>query len=523
MKKIQPLVHKPWARSLIAAAAILVLVPACGTPAQDSGQQSTGTPKDGGTLTLAAIGGGQTETLDPTKWANTPDQTRLGALYDQLVELGQDGSPQMLLASEFTPNEDGTEWTMSVRENVKFHDGTPLTAADVLYSLRRVVDSGAAAAATLSVVDFDRTEKVDDHTIVFQLKKPAGDFPSFFVDPSTSIVKSGTENFEAPVGTGPFKFKSWTRGDRSVFVRNDDYWGTKAHLDELVVMPMSDETARVNAVLSGAVDVSVDVSPTSVAAFEQAGVSVAAKTGAAASNFYMRADSAPTNQPALREALSLAIDRQKCVDVALQGKGTVASDLFGVNFPSFPKDAETISYDPERAKSVLAKAGINNPSITLHLGPGGPGMVECAQVFQESAKAAGITIDFSTVPGQDVFNPDAGYLSWDFGMTAWLGASFEYLARMTMLNGAFFDEVGFANPEFDRAFFEAQALMDADARNAAYAELAKQIQQEHIYIVWGYGDFLTAHAGKVQGLDAYAGGKQVGFRMAGLNEVWLDQ
>ncbi|ORV21241.1 hypothetical protein AWB99_26925 [Mycolicibacterium confluentis] len=459
--------------------------------------------------------------MDPTKWLNTPDQTRIGALYDQLVALGSDGNPEMQLATDFTPNADGTEWTVVLRPGVTFHDGSPLSSKDVMYSLKRVMDSGAVASATLSSIDFDRSEAVDDGTIVFRLNRPAGDFPSFFVDPSTSIIKSGTTEFENPVGTGPFKFKSWTRGDRSIFERNDDYWGTKAHLDELVIMPMSDETARTNALMSGAVDVSVDVSPTAVSTLEKTGLQLSRKTGASASNFYLRTDSVPTDNPALREAMALAIDRQKCVDVALQGEGEVASDLFGFNFPSFPTDAPKISYDPEKAKSVLAKANISNPKLTLHLGPGGPGMVECAQVFQESAKAAGITIDISTVPGQDVFNPDAGYLSWDFGMTAWLGNSFQDVARLTMLDGAFFKETGFTDPAFDKAFYAAQALMDADARNAAYAELAKRIQGEHIYIIWGYGDFITAHTGNVHGLEAYAGGKSVGFRMAGLNEVWM--
>lgn len=504
-------------------AAITVFATGCGGAPTGTPGADAGAPRDGGTLTLAAIGGGQAETLDPTKWLAAPDQTRIGALYDQLTALSPEGSPELLLAREITPNTDGTEWTVRIREGVTFHDGSPMTADDVLYSIRRVKDSGAVASATLSTVDMDRSEKVDDHTIVFRLSAPVGDFPAFFVDPSTSIVKNGATDFEKPIGTGPFKFQSWTRGDRSVFVRNDSYWGQKARVDELVVVPMADETARTNALLSGAIDVAVDVAPTSVSTFESSGMRTTSKTGAAASNFYLRADTEPTENPALREALALAIDRQKCVDVALQGKGTVASDLFGRNFPSFPTDAPEISYDPDRARTLLERAGLAPATVTLTMGPGGAGMVECAQVFQESAKAAGITINIETIPGQDVFNPDAGYLSWDFGMTNWMGNSFQDVARLTMLTDAFFDEIGFANPEFDKKFAEAQSLMDTDERNAAYAALAKQVQAEHIYIVWGYGDFVTAHSSRVQGLDAYAGGEAMGFRMAGLNEAWVSQ
>lgn len=121
--------------------------------------------------------------MDPTKWLNTPDQTRIGALYDQLVALGSDGNPEMQLATDFTPNADGTEWTVVLRPGVTFHDGSPLSSKDVMYSLKRVMDSGAVASATLSSIDFDRSEAVDDGTIVFRLNRPAGDFPSFFVDP----------------------------------------------------------------------------------------------------------------------------------------------------------------------------------------------------------------------------------------------------------------------------------------------------------------------------------------------------
>ncbi len=520
---IRARLHPKMTIGAMLIAVTTVIATGCGGAATEgvTNGADAGAPQDGGTLTLSAIGGGQAETLDPTKWLNSPDQTRIGALYDQLTALSPEGSPEMLLATAITPNADGTEWTVALREGVTFHDGSPMTADDVLYSIRRVKDSGAVASATLATVDMDRSEKVDDHTILFRLTTPVGDFPAFFVDPSTSIVKNGATDFEHPIGTGPFKFKSWTRGDRSVFERNDAYWGQKAHVDELVVVPMADETARTNALLSGALDMSVDVAPTAVSTLEQSGMQITSKTGAAASNFYLRADTEPTKTPAVREALALAIDRQKCVDVALQGKGTVASDLFGANFPSFPKDAPEITYDPERARSVLEKAGLAPLTVTLTMGPGGAGMVECAQVFQESAKDAGITINIDTIPGQDVFNPDAGYLSWGFGMTNWIGNSFQDVARLTMLTNAFFDEVGFANPEFDKAFAHAQSLLDADERNAAYAALAKQVQGQHIYLVWGYGDFLTAHSSRVHGLDAYAGGKAMGFRMAGLNEAWV--
>jgi peptide/nickel transport system substrate-binding protein len=126
-------------------------------------------------------------------------------------------------------------------------------------------------------------------------------------------------------------------------------------------------------------------------------------------------------------------------------------------------------------------------------------MAECAQVLKESASAAGITIDVRTIPGQDLFNPEAGYLSYGFGATSWTGPSFQETVRLALLCDSFFTETHFCDPSFDEAFREAEGIVDAAERQAAYDALQEIQWERGGYVVWGLQEIWDGYASDLQG------------------------
>lgn len=475
----------------------------------------------GGTLKTAWVGGGTAETIDPTTWLTLLELARISAVFDRLTLLDEAGEPQLMLAESVERNADATVWTVRLRPDVTFHDGSPLTAEDVLYSFRSSMERGYFAPTNFSVIDMEKSRVVDDLTVEFVLKAANAEFDRIVADASASIIKAGTTDFsEQIIGTGPYKMVEWVPGVRTDLVRNEDYWGDPVPLDRLEIIEINDETARINALMSGQVDMAVNIPPYFADQLEAApGFSVAYGSGSVAPPIYMRQDTPPFDNVAVRQALRLAIDRQKCVDVALDGRGEVGNDLFGPSFTSYAEDIPQRQYDPEKARALLDEAGIGELSVELVTAPG-VGMLECAAVFKESAKAADIDITLRQISAADLYNPESIYLQVPFGTTEWKGVSFQEVARTALLQTSYANETANNDPEFDAGFAAAEATLDEGARNAKFAELQRDLWDEGGYIVWGIQQPVTAFSDRVGGHETLTG-PDVGFLPAGLGELWI--
>jgi peptide/nickel transport system substrate-binding protein len=478
-------------------------------------------PPVGGTIKSAWVGSGTAETIDPTTWLTLMELARISAVFDRLTYIDETGRPQPMLAESLEPNADASVWTVRLRPDVTFHDGSPLTAEDVLYSYQSAMERGFFAAGVFGMIDVANSSVVDDLTVEFVLETPNAEFDRVVADPSGSIIKAGTTDFtETVIGTGPYVMEEWVAGVRTDLVRFEDYWGDPANLDRLELIEINDETARINALMSGQIDLAVNIPPFFADQLEAApGFSVAYDSGTTAPIIYMRQDTPPFDQLAVRQAMRLAIDRQKCVDVALAGRGTVGNDLFGPTYPSYADDIPQRSYDPERARSLLDEAGIGELSVELVTAPG-VGMLECAAVFKESAQAAGIEITLRQVSAADIYNPESVYLQVPFGPSEWKGVSFQEHARMSLLQSSYANETANADPEFDAAFAEAEATLDDAERNAKYAALQRELWDEGGYIVWGIQQQVIAFNDKVGGYDTLAG-PSIGFLPPGLEDLWI--
>ena len=203
------------------------LIAACGSSSSSSSSSDpTGTPKHGGTLHAGLIGGSSSDTIDPNNPVNVTDYARVANLYEALLWLDADAQQYNRLAEEMTPNKDATVWTIRLRKGVTFHNGKDLTAEDLIFSINRVVDPKAPgeAANALHGIDAGGMKKVDNRTITVPFAKPYSTLPQSLAGNVTVYIVPVGFDPKKPVGTGPFKYQSFTPGQQSVFVRNENYW-----------------------------------------------------------------------------------------------------------------------------------------------------------------------------------------------------------------------------------------------------------------------------------------------------------
>lgn len=449
----------------------------------DSSDDDSAQPASGGSLRVGFTGvGGPIESLDPHNWQVGVDIARNAALYENLAIVTTDGV-QPVLAESMTHNPDATVWTIRLREGVSWHDGSAFTSADVIYTFNRIQTQFLRGFVEVGNIDLANTTAPDDLTVEVALLAPQANFDLFLTTAATMIVKDGTEEFSEPIGTGPFKFESFTPGDRSVFSRNDDYWGQVALVDELVILSIGDPTASVNALLSGDIDIA-PVPASQIGEVTGAGYEVVLADVGSAAVFYMRQDTPPFDNPAVRQALRLAIDRESCVAVGLGGNGEPANDIIGaIVARGGDSPLEQRTYDPDEARRILNDAGITDLAVELVTANVGSGALECALAFEQHAAVAGIDLSVREVDPAELYNVETVYLQAPFGASQWGGVPFELQLRMGEMSTSFFNET--AEFALDEAIATAESIVDTAERAAAYEALERQLWESGGFIVWG--------------------------------------
>jgi peptide/nickel transport system substrate-binding protein len=472
-----------------------------------TGQGESGTtPSQGGRLRTAHVGGGNAETLSPLVLPNIIDVARASQLYDMLYFPDADLVPQPRLAESLEPNADASVWQLTLKSGIVFHDGKPFGADDVLYTWAFILDpkNEAEGRSTLEPLDIQATTKVSDTEIEVHLKRPIGDLPGLLSQRQLSIIPDGMTDFNQPNGTGPFKFVSWTQGDRSLFERNANYWGDGPYVDEVEILSIPDPTARVNALLGGQVDAIEQVDYTVASDLESNdSVQLIRTSSPSAPAMTIRMDVDPFTDSRVREAMRLAVDREQMLEVALLGYGSIGNDLIGKGFPSYNDELPQREYDPEKAMALLQEAGQSDLTVTLNTSRGViAGLFESATAYAEQAKAAGINVKLEQIPPDSYFNPEDRYLSAQapFYQTYW-PISFEQHATDALLKDSpFRGETEWSKPGWEEKFRAAQGTADPDERNGLYKELQVDLYNEGGYIVWGFSDIVDAATADVQGV-----------------------
>jgi peptide/nickel transport system substrate-binding protein len=492
------------------------------SPSESPGPAAgSATPRPGGTLRVGLTSGGAGDTLNALVWSTNMDGLRVFQLYDSLTALDKSAQPQLSLAEEFTPNSDATEWTVRLRSGVTFHDGKPLTIDDVIHTYQLIADpkNPLTGSVLLSPVDVKNIKKLDDLTMKVPCHSP---YASFFESQACYqffIVPTGYDD-KRPIGTGPFKFESFTPGQQSVFVRNEDYWQDgKPYVDKLVITDFSDETSMVNALVSGQLDVAGSLSGDSIPAVQSGGGQVLVEKGGAFAPFTMRVDQPPFDDIRVRQAMRLLVDRDQMNDLVFGGNALIGNDLFARFDPAYNSDLPQRELDVDQAKSLLKAAGQENMTVSLTTADLGAGSLKAAQVFAQQASAAGVTVKLDQVPVATLYGPN--YKQWTFAQDIWTYYPYMPNAQEAQIPGAVFNECHIDNPAYTALFNQCNSEPDLGKRTELIHEMQRMEYEGDAsgYIVPYFVPSIDGFAANIHGLTESKTSNPIsGFD---LSSVWI--
>ncbi|RVX40332.1 peptide/nickel transport system substrate-binding protein [Nonomuraea polychroma] len=450
------------------------------------------------------------DTLNPVL-GYAPDGGSL--IYDGLVRRTPDLRLQPALA-ETLPEVDGKEVRFTLRRGVTFHDGRQLTSADVAYTYEQVLDPANNSPIRGDYAAIDQVDAPDARTVVFRLKHP---YAPILQRATLGIVPAGSDlSGGTPVGTGPYAYVSWTKGDKITLKAHERYWGEAPAIKNLVLAYTSDDNARATRMAAGEFT-ATELPPKAVARFRnQPGMTVHEAPTADYRGVMFPLDQPVTGDPAIRKALNLAVDRAAMVSAILAGTGSPA---FGPIAPGTPwhNPAVTGSATPERAKavSILEEAGWKAGSegirskdgtaarFTLMYPAGDSLRKELALAVVSDAKQVGIDVRLAGLDWDAIdqrLSKDALIMGW--------GTPFDpdytnyELFHSSYAGQGYFNPGHYKNPEVDRLLEEGRRTADADARKKAYDAVQRHLSDdavwlylvylEHTYVVRGAWTGVTA-------------------------------
>ncbi|OEC97128.1 MULTISPECIES: ABC transporter substrate-binding protein [Rhizobium] len=479
------------------------------------------TPKSGGNLKAAGWSSSTADTLDPAKASLSTDYVRCCSLYNRLTFIDKAGVTQMELA-ESIESKDAKTWTVKLRKGVTFHDGKELTADDVVFSLKRHLDPGVGSKVAKIAAQMTGFKAVDKSTVEITLADPNADLPTILALHHFMIVANGTTDFSKGNGTGAFVLQTFDPGNRSVVVKNKNYWKSgQPYLDSFEFFAISDDNARVNALLSGDIHYAASINPRAMKLIDgQSGFTLSKTTSGNYTNLNMRLDMTPGNKKDFVDGMKSLVNREQIVKSALRGLGEVANDQ-----PVSPaniyhnNDLKPKAFDPDKAKFHFQKAGVLGQSIPVIASDAATSSIDMAMIIQAAGANIGMKLDVQRVPSD-------GY--WD---NYWLKAPIHFgninprptpdiLFSLLYASNAPWNESQYKSEKFDKMLIEARGLLDQAKRKQIYAEMQVMIAEEAGTIIPAYISNVDALSSKVHGLEANPLGGMMGYAMA--EYLWLD-
>ena len=514
--------RRDFLRGAGAGAAVLAgagLLDACASSSH-SPVAATSRPRRGGTLRIGCTGGASSDTLNPLAQATNPDLVREPLLFDCLVQFDENAIPALQLAEQITPNQDATAWDIRIRDGVEFHNGKTMTAADVLYTFTQILNPQHPldGASSLAFIDLKSTRVIDDRTLRVACHRPVAPFVEALATCANSAILPAGFNPAAPVGTGPFRYESFTPGVQSTFQRNPNYWRVGLpYLDAVSVIDFADDTSQINALQSGQIDAIAFLEAVSVNLLKSAGYQAQTSAGGFWNPFTMRVDKPPFDDVRVRQAFRLMVDRQQMRDVVYGGYGAIGNDLFAPWDPEYDARLPQRAQDLDQAKFLLKQAGAENLRVTLVTSPIANGIVDAATVFARQASGAGVTVTVDQVPTSTFYGPN--YLQWTFAQDVWDYNPFWSQVAATTLPGSSFNETHYSDPRYAALYDEGLKTLDKAKRSEIATELQQIQYEEGGYIVPVIVPNLSACSPSVSGLGASKCG--LPFNSSDLTKAWI--
>jgi peptide/nickel transport system substrate-binding protein len=460
-------------------------------------------PKKGGTLRLGLSGANTSDSWDGRTHSDAFMQNMAhGCVFDCLTEVAADGKIKGELAESWESSADARTWTFNLRKGVTFHNGRDFTADDAIASLKMHTAEDAKSAAKPIVSSIVEMKKMNAHQLQLVLKAGNADFPFLLSD--YHILMYPADDIEGAIakgiGTGGYSMVSHDPGVRTVAKKYANHYKTDAcWFDGVEAIAINDSGARMNALMTNQVDAINRVDFKTEALLKRnPNVSIFEVTGNQHFTFPMLVANKPYDNPDVRMALKLVFNRQEMVDKILQGHGAVGNDHpIGPANQYFHKDLPQREYDPDRAKALLKKAGMEGLTVDLSAANAAfNGAIDAAQLLQASAKAAGINIKV-------IQEPDDGYWSNVWLKKSWCAcfwsgrATEDWMFSSAYEKGVPWNDTGWVNDRFQKLLLLGRSELDSDKRREIYHEMQELCSNDGGTVVPMYANWVDAHSNKL--------------------------
>lgn len=425
------------------------------------------------------------ESLDPHKAVAAGTKEVMFNVFEGLVKPTPDGDLIPAVAEKVEISDDQLTYTFTIRDGIKFHNGDPVTGADVLWSIRRCMPGGGADIQAVEALSAIQEAEYKENTVTLTLDQPNTEFLSYLTLAILPADYDGQDT--APVGTGPFRFVSRTAQDNIVLERFEDYWGEPAYLDKVTFKIIENADSILMSLQSGAVDLFAHLTSTQAA---QLGGDFNIEEGTMnlVQAMYLNHAEKPFDDLRVRQALCYAVDRQQILDLAFDGYGSLIGSSMYPAFGKYFDDSLTNYYthDVEKAKALLADAGYPDGfSMTITVPSNYQPHIDTAQVIVEQLKEVGVTAEIQLVEwGSWLSDVYAGrqYQATVVGVDASTMTARALLERFTSTASNNF--INYNNAEYDAFFQEAVSAADDAAQTAAYKKAEANLTENaaNVYI-----------------------------------------
>lgn len=481
------------------AAVLLPLLSACSTPAAEPS----------GVLRVAMQ---PIEVTDPAFISSDSEVLLANHVYDYLVDINPQNQIVPRLATGWQVSDDGLVYTFTLADGVSFHNGDPLSAADVVWTFERLADPDLGSPTADLYNDLESVQATGDLEVTFTLDEPNPFFLFDLSDNHAVVLQANTADPSTGFnGTGPFQVESYLPEDRVVLTASPDYFieGVPS-LAGMEIIFFGEDTAMADALRGGQVDLAMRMSTPIFESLQSAPGIVTLEIPTNGFDLVrLRSDRQPGNDPRVIQALKLATDRAEILDLVQGGHGAVGRDSpIGPLFADYYSEATALpARDPEAAQALLADAGYpDGLQLELHT-PDTGGRPDLATVLKEQWAEAGVEVEVQVEP-ESVYYGDNGWLEVDLGITGWGSRPIpQFYLDVMLVCDAVWNESHFCDSEFDQLAAQAGSTMDEAERAQAYRDIQRiLIERGPVIIPYYFAQFAAIQEG-FQGfeLKAFAG------------------
>lgn len=490
-------------RRALAAAVPLTMLALAGCASSGESSEQEGPL----TLRIGALGNA-TDTLNPLTTQGYGDYVAVGHLYGVLVRL-VDGVATNDLAESIEPDETAGRWTITLREGLTFSDGSPITSTDVAYSLGLLADpeTSTSYAGFFADVQADTIEVADDRTLVVPLARPRGDFVTTVLAFASFVLQEGAaENWQTPVSSGAYTLDEYAPGERITLDARDDLGANNPEIKRLEVLIINDPQARMTALQSGELDVATRIDPVMAQTIEANDALEVFRGGegdSQALGFEMNVEHAPFDNPDVRLAMRLAVDRQALVDTILLGEGFVGNDLIGQGLAGYDTSIGQREHDPERAATLFAEAGVSE--LTIRASEIAPGLIDATSLLVEQLAEVGVTASIVESDPATFFSDFDVLLSTPMQTMYYINRDAAAFIGSFTGSAGYFNLSAFNPTGYDESVAAAQSIVEQSDREAAFGEIQQQLWRDGGTILWGFQPVLNGQIAGLKGVTLSQG------------------